>query len=239
MDSQNPISKVKNAIIRYFANIEYDFIILFIIICPILAYFLIRIREPIDESKRTKLLNMTIGSAFIAFTLFFVTFGSLSYIRHSIISTRINTTVEYTTEAPTTTRRRSTTTPRQTTTTTESSTTTGETTSSPDTSTEAADSTAETTTESTTQTSAETTTATTRATTAPPTEPVYTEPPAIQTQTQVVYKDYFYNSNSGIFHSSGCRTIPDNMGDHWIAYYSTTSDYMRSLGYKPCGTCKP
>lgn len=206
-------------------------IILLLLIFPIATIFIFPYRSEISEKSRARMTYISMAWTVIMA----VGFSAAAFDDHFKPQPEEQIIAQITTEAPTTTRRRSTTTTRQTTTATESSPTTEETTSASDTSTEAADSTAETTTEST----AETTTATTRATTAPPTEPVYTEPPAIQTQTQVVYKDYLYNSNSGIFHSSGCRTIPDNMGDHWIAYYSTTSDYMRSLGYKPCGTCKP
>lgn len=196
-------------------------IILLLLIFPIATIFIFPYRSEISEKSRARMTYISMAWTVIMA----VGFSAAAFEDHFKPQPEEQIIAQITTEAPTTTRRRST--------------TTGETTSAPDPSTEAADSTAETTTESTTQTSTETTTATTRATTAPPTEPVYTEPPAIQTQTQVVYKDYLYNSNSGIFHSAGCRTIPDNMGDHWIAYYSTTSDYMRSLGYKPCGTCKP
>ena len=115
----------------------------------------------------------------------------------------------------------------QTTTTTTEETTTTESTTSTTTTTE--------TTTATTTTTPETTTTTTTTTT---TEPIiiYTYIP--QTTYTVTRREYYVNSNSGKFHSTGCRTLPEPMGSHWFLY-TGTKDELKSMGYSPCGTCRP
>ncbi len=210
-------------------------VILLLLIFPIIPVFVFPYRAEISEKSRMRMTYIS-----IAWAVIFYTGLSAGIFQDNFKPQETEPSATYTAEETTTTRRTTTAAPRSTTTSKQTTTTAvAETTSAPVTSAEAADSSTEPTTAPTTQTSTETTTATTRATTAPPTEPVYTEPPVIQTQTQVVYRDYLVNTNSGKFHSTGCRTIPDNMGDHWVAYYGTTSDNMRAMGYTPCGTCKP
>lgn len=102
--------------------------------------------------------------------------------------------------------------------------------------------TTEATTTTTTTTSAATTTATTTTTTETTTTTttetvryVYTYSATTYT---VISRDYYVNTKSWIYHSTRCRTIPDNMGEHWV-YYTGTSEDLKNMGYTPCGTCKP